>query len=202
MDFNERAKNWDSGLRSKRAELIADEIYKRVRDLDCENFKVLEFGCGTGLISFCLKDKFKIIDLFDTSEGMKEVLKSKIKESNLNNMMVLDSIDNDAKYDVIYSSMVMHHIVDVKKTIDELFELLNDDGCLCIVDLVEEDGTFHKAEENFIGHNGFNVESFENLMRKTSLKEVSSEIFYHGEKEVLGEKAKYSLFIAVGRKWE
>ncbi len=37
----------------------------------------MEFGCGTGLISFNLADSFKESMLVDTSEGMIGILKDK-----------------------------------------------------------------------------------------------------------------------------
>lgn len=201
MDFDKIANDWDSERRIKRAEAIADEIFSKIKNLNTKKLKALEFGCGTGLVSLQLKDKFKTIDLFDTSSGMLEVLRANIKDFDAENMNVLaENIPIENKYDVIYSSMVMHHIVDVERTIENLFGFLEPNGYLCIVDLVEEDGNFHKAEEDFVGHNGFNLDSFGDLLRKVGLKEVTCQVFYSGEKQRMEEKVKYSLFIGIGKK--
>ena len=52
MNFNEQAMNWDSSRRMIRAKKIAEEIIKVVKPEQYQ--KALEFGCGTGLISFDL----------------------------------------------------------------------------------------------------------------------------------------------------
>ena len=54
MDFNALSPNWDTDLRVKRAEAISAEIESY---LGSGPLEMMEFGCGTGLISFHLKNK-------------------------------------------------------------------------------------------------------------------------------------------------
>jgi ubiquinone/menaquinone biosynthesis C-methylase UbiE len=109
-------------------------------------------------------------------------------------------VSPEDSYDVIYTSMALHHIIDIKTTIKNLHRLLKKDGYLCIIDLNEEDGSFHKEEKEFKGHNGFNQNDLKNLLLETGLKEVESNTFYQNEKIVKEMKVEYSLFLMVARK--
>jgi ubiquinone/menaquinone biosynthesis C-methylase UbiE len=93
MDFNIEAINWDNKRRIKRAKTIADEIIKSIKIK--EKYHALEFGCGTGLVSFNLIYKFEHITLTDTSKGMIETLNSKIQHYKVKNMKALNVDIND-----------------------------------------------------------------------------------------------------------
>ncbi len=204
MGFNQKAASWDSLERIQRAKKISDEI-ANVIPLK-KNYLALEFGCGTGLISFNLMDQLMHITLTDTSKGMIDVLRHKIKAHHATNMdAVLGDINEQpelvpAKVDLIYSSMVMHHIVDTKSTVQNLYTLLNDQGYLCIVDLVQEDGSFHKLEKDFNGHNGFDTDKLTQLLENVGFHDISSHICYEDIKRIGKDNVPYSLFIMVGRK--
>lgn len=153
MAFDIDSLTWDSERRKNRAKLIAEEISKSIQEE--KQYTALEFGCGTGLLSFCLSDKFEMITLVDTSKGMIDVLNSKIENCKINNMKSyqIDVNKNHIlphnSYDIIYTSMALHHIIDTETTIRNLYKLLKKDGHLCIVELDEDDGSFHKEEKDF-----------------------------------------------------
>lgn len=204
MSFDNYAKTWDTDERIDRAKMVANEINKSI-DIS-KNYSAMEFGCGTGLVSFNLYDRFKSITLVDSSKGMIDILESKIDKYNVNNMFPykLDiSKDNsiDMKFDVIYNSMVLHHINDTEGIIKTFYKLLNKDGYLCIVDLDKEDGSFHKNYSDYDGHNGFNQEELKNLLVNAGFKDVESNTFFYGEKIIEEEKVNYSLFLMKARKY-
>lgn len=204
MNFDVQSITWDDERRKNRAKLIAEEISKSIQIE--KQYTALEFGCGTGLISFCLNDKFEMITLVDTSKGMADVLNSKIKAFEIDNMKVyqIDINENHIlpgdSYDVIYTSMALHHIIDTKATIKNLYRLLKLNGYLCIVDLDEEDGSFHKEERDFNGHNGFNQNVLKNILLEIGFKEVDTNTFYEDLKVVEEMNVKYSLFLMIGKK--
>lgn len=203
MDFNVEAANWDNERRIKRAKIIAEEIRNTVKT-ECHH-NALEFGCGTGLISFNLYDSFNNITLVDTSSGMIDVVNEKIQNIRVKNMSALQiDISKDlsllGKFDVIYTSMVLHHIKDTKTTLKSLYSLLNTGGLLCIIDLTEDDGTFHKMDKNFDGHNGFNQDSLIKLLTEVGFNEAASDVFYTGENIIDGKNYEYSLFLMTARK--
>ncbi len=203
MDFNSEASSWDNHRRAQRANIIAEEISKTVQLKSYYN--ALEFGCGTGLVSFNLYDKFQHITLVDTSKGMIDVLSKKIQNSSVKNMNAHHVDINKCtppigKFDVIYTSMALHHIKDTETTLMNLFNLLNNGGYLCIVELTEDDGTFHKLEKGFNGYNGFNQDYLKNLLANIGFTNISSRVFFNGEKIIAGEEIRYSLFLMVGNK--
>lgn len=203
MDFNIEAITWDNEKRANRAKVIAEKIGDVIETKKLCN--ALEFGCGTGLISFNLKDKFEHITLVDTSKGMIETLNSKIKNNNIKNMFAYEmDINNEQallkKQDIIYTSMAFHHILDTETTLKNLYKLLNEEGVLCIVDLDEEDGSFHKKEKDFIGHNGFNQKDLADLLKKVGFKDVNWGICYNDDKIIDEAKINYSLFLMIGKK--
>ncbi len=203
MDFNVEASSWDNHRRAQRAKIIAEEISKTVQLKS--HFNALEFGCGTGLVSFNLYGKFQHITLVDTSKGMIDVLNKKIQNSFVKNMNALHMdiskcTPTIGKFDVIYSSMALHHIKDTETTLKTLFSLLNNGGYLIIVELTEDDGTFHKLEKGFNGHNGFNQGYLKNLLANIGFTNISSRVFFNGEKIIAGEEIRYSLFLMVGNK--
>lgn len=103
-------------------------------------------------------------------------------------------------YDVIYNSMVLHHIHDTKAIIENFYHLLNKDGYLCIVDLDEEDGSFHKEYPEFDGHNGFNQNDLKYILISAGFKDIEANIFLSDEKIIDGKKIKYSFFMMKARK--
>ncbi|WP_291648381.1 hypothetical protein [Clostridium sp.] len=66
--------------------------------------------------------------------------------------------------------MVFHHISNVEDKLKRLYKLLKKDGYLIIIDLDEEDGSFHKNEKGFCGHNGFKREYLKDILEKCKYK--------------------------------
>ena len=213
MDFNAAAEGWDTDRRIKRAKTISDEIAKAIHIKPHSN--VLEFGCGTGLISFGLRDRFDHITLVDISEAMINTVDRKINEAGITNMTALNAdilsmarfgLDvvqtalPQKKYDVIYTSMALHHVVDMESALVTLYGLLTDGGTICIVDLTQDDGSFHRLEKDFTGHNGFEqVELKAELMDK-GFTDVHTRIFFEDTKRIEDRDVPYSLFIMTGSK--
>ena len=136
---------------------------------------------------------------------MVKVLKEKIKEGNLKNISIYteEILNNEEfyeKFDIVYSSMVFHHIVDIEKEFELLSKLLKKGGQVIIIDLDEEDGSFHKNEKDFNGHNGFNRDEFKDILEKYGFMDVTFETVFNGTKIVLDKGVDYSLFLCVAQK--
>ena len=81
-NFDERAKDWDTDpMKVERAQSVADAI-RRAVPLTAD-MSALEYGCGTGLLSFALQSHLGKITLADTSLGMLSVLTEKIAASGV-----------------------------------------------------------------------------------------------------------------------
>jgi ubiquinone/menaquinone biosynthesis C-methylase UbiE len=118
----------------------------------------MEFGAGTGLLSFILKDHLNEITLIDNSEGMVKVLTEKVMTSKAENLRVCKAdLEHEdfpgGRFDFIYTLMVLHHVGDLETIVKKFYDLLKPGGYLAIADLYSEDGSFHG--EGFNGHLGF-----------------------------------------------
>lgn len=167
-EFDIKANSWDqSQMHRDRAAAIADDILKTL-PLN-RNMKVLEYGAGTGLTSFILKDKFSEITMLDNSDGMLAVLNEKITASGSQNLKALKfDLEKEnwpyGKFDLILTQMVLHHVNDIKAIISKFSKMLNRGGFLAIADLYTEDGSFHG--EGFSGHNGFDPDKLGQILRE------------------------------------
>jgi ubiquinone/menaquinone biosynthesis C-methylase UbiE len=163
-DFDARAKNWDADpLKVERARLVAAAIRTAVPLT--KRMRALEYGCGTGLLSFALRDAFEHITLADTSPCMLAVLSEKIKAAGVENMFpILLGADAGqlpaSSFDVIYSLMTLHHIANTAGVLRMFHNLLVPGGWLSIADLDCEDGSFHDEAETGV-HHGFDRAALE-----------------------------------------
>src|SRR5512144_303515 len=86
--FDESARAWDDlPGRRERAEAVAEAIRKEVKL--SPYMAALEYGAGTGLLSFVLQPQLGSIFLADSSTGMLEVAQAKISASGVKNMIAL-----------------------------------------------------------------------------------------------------------------
>ena len=203
MYFDEKAQDWDNDpKKTERAIIFAKEINDFIKPN--QNLNALEFGCGTGLLSFQLKDNFKSITLVDNSEGMIKVLKEKIESANIKNFISLhiNSLEESdiSNFDVIYTLMTLHHILDLDEILKTFHSKLNTNGYLCIADIVKEDGSFHANHPNFDGHSGFEKEELTSLLSKNGFEAVHYKICFEIEKKVGDKMKKYPLFLMIGKK--
>ena len=197
MNYDVRAKSWDDERRSKRAVTIAAKISEHI-PAGCKS--AMEFGCGTGLISFALTGAIEKTLLVDSSQGMIDEANKKITAAGLESQMQAVKVDlagNETlceQFDFIYSSMVFHHIQDVKALIIHLKRLMNAGGCICVVDLCPDDGSFHKTDPDFNGHDGFDTEAFGAMFFQAGFLDVKCDVFYEDVKIIGEEKVPYALF--------
>lgn len=199
MNFNEIAETWDTERRINRAKEISNFIKSRVTIN--KDMTMLEFGCGTGLITFNFVDDVTKIIGYDNSEKMLEVFNEKIiklKTTNVYSTSDLQSQNN--QINLVISSMVFHHIIDINTSLKEIFDVLKSNGDLFIVDLDLEDGSFHRIETEFYGHNGFDREKFKSYLIESGFAIMDCGTVLNDVKNVNGIDIPYSLFYVHGRK--
>ena len=202
MYFNELAKDWDNdSLKTERAITFAKEITNSIKPK--KTWNALEFGCGTGLLSYQLKDVFDTITLVDNSEGMIDVLEEKIQKNDIPNFkpLILDLLEdnlNIGPFNIIYTLMTLHHIPELNKILNIFNSLLKTDGYLCIADLVKEDGSFHYEYPDFDGHNGFDKNELSEFLTNNRFKVEYYNICYEIKKE--SENKTFPLFLMICKK--
>ncbi len=204
MHFDKKAQDWDSDpTKTIRAIAFAKEIKSFIPTT--ERKEALEFGCGTGLLSFQLKDFFQTITLADHSEGMIKVLEKKIKAQEINNFkpLLISNYEEELPenhFDVIYTLMTLHHIQNIETILKVFNQTLKTKGYLCIADLVSEDGSFHSQFPDFDGHQGFDKEELSSLLAKNGFDVGFYKITYTIERKTEDKIKKYPLFLLIARK--
>lgn len=201
-EFDVKAATWDENpVHLERSKAIASALIELVPLKD--NMKAMEFGAGTGLLSFLLVDKFNQITLIDSSSEMVRVTNDKIVLRNAKNMKAIcfdiEKEDFDQKFDIIYNQMVMHHTGDIGLILNKFNDMLNPGGFLVIADLYEEDGLFH--DEGFTGHKGFDPMDISDLLSKKGFKNIWSRECYIIKKVFADGRVKdYPIFILSAEK--
>ncbi|MDQ1424028.1 MAG: hypothetical protein QOD72_1526 [Acidimicrobiaceae bacterium] len=192
--FDERAATWDDDpAKVQRARDVADAITDAVPLT--RSTRLLEYGAGTGLVTQALRARVGPVTLVDTSAGMRQVVHEKIAAGAITDARVWDlDLANqpapDEQFDLIVTSMVLHHVTDLEAVLAAFAALLAPHGRVCIVDLEKEDGSFHA--DGFAGHHGFDREELEVNLRRAGFTAVT---FTHCHDLVRDERA-YPLFLA------
>ncbi len=201
--FDSAARTWDNNpMHQQRSEAIASKMKEQI-DLN-RTMTALEFGAGTGILSFLLKDSLKEIVMMDNASEMVNVMEEKIRSVHAGNMKpicfnLVESDGFDQSFDLIYNQMVLHHIDDVPSILSKFFRILNPGGHLVIADLYPEDGSFHG--EGFTGHNGFDTEELCNQLRDLGFKNPKQEPCFVVKKPVDGNVVKeFPVFILTATK--
>lgn len=174
-EFDTKAADWDKNPMHWDRSVAITDLIKKLIPLN-KDMSALEFGAGTGIASFLLKDYLKEITLMDNSVEMVKVINEKIKATRAKNLRALHfDLENEdyseGKFDLIFTQMVLHHINDVGKILGKFHDLLNPGGYLAIADLYPEDGSFHGHE--FTGHKGFDVEVLSESLRHKGFRNIS-----------------------------
>ncbi|MFH5885917.1 class I SAM-dependent methyltransferase [Halalkalibaculum sp. DA3122] len=202
--FDEEAKDWDTPESQERAENIADAIKAHI-PLSKE-MSAFEYGCGTGQLSFELRDEIGSITLADSSTGMLDVLRDKIKAESAEDMnpvkldLTKDPLPSE-QFDLVYTMMTLHHIPETQLILNQFYELLNPGGYLCVADLDKEDGSFHGHDVDNV-HKGFDREDLARLVEKQGFTDISFKTAYRMEKEIneQGETKTFPVFLMVAQK--
>ena len=202
-NFDERARDWDTDPdKVNRARLVADAIREAV-PLSTQ-MKALEYGCGTGLLSFALQPDLGEITLADTSQGMLEVLREKIPAAGVTNMFPtrLDLASDplpEERYDLTYSLMTLHHIHDVQAMLVRFHALLVPGGYLLAADLDQEDGSFHTDGTTDV-HLGFDREELRTIVESTGFENVSFSTVYEIKKKTGNIEKTFPIFLMSAQK--
>jgi ubiquinone/menaquinone biosynthesis C-methylase UbiE len=202
-NFDLAAAGWDgNSIHWERSQAIANDI-KTTLPVD-KPWRVLEYGAGTGILSFMLKDEVKEIIMMDSSEEMVKVMQQKVADSNATNLLptVFDMGKDDfsgEKVDLIATQMVLHHVNDIDALLKKFYAILNTDGYIAIADLYTEDGSFHG--KGFDGHNGFDPQEMGEMLVAAGFKNPQYKPCFVMNKPVeSGEIKAFSVFFLTAQK--
>ena len=197
--FDQVAGTWDDDPgRVALARAVAAQVQQQVRltsDMD-----VLDFGCGTGLLTLALQPHVRSVTGADSSAGMLGVLGQKVQALGLESVKryLLDGahpLASAGSFDLISSSMTLHHVQDLPALFSEFRSLLRAGGRVALADLDSEDGTFHKPEITDVHHLGFERRAIRDLLSAAGFDGLQDETaFVHRRND-----REYPVFLITGR---
>lgn len=203
-DFDNEARFWDENPgRVNMARNVADVIKANIVITD--KMEVLDFGCGTGLITLQFQPFVKMITGADSSQGMLDILASKIENLELKNVRIIYMENGNlerlkGKYDLIVSSMTLHHIKETAPLIMKFNEILKPGGTLCIADLDPDDGLFH-SDNTGVFHYGFERGKLKAEFERAGFIDVKDTTAAEVPKPLPGGgERNFSLFLIYGKK--
>jgi len=203
-DFDKEAAQWDANPgRVRLAQDVATAIIREAGP--SKDMEVLDYGCGTGLVTLALQPKVKTITGADSSQGMLGVLENKVKTQNLSNVRTqLVDFERNGKvsgaFHLVVSSMTMHHVKDTAALFRQWNDILLPGGLLAAADLDSEDGSFH-GDNRGVFHLGFDREAMKKLLLETGFSDVRSTTAATMVRDIAGGgKREFTVFLIMGRK--
>lgn len=189
--FEELAKRYDTEERMELAKVIVKEVRPKLQNSKSKS--LIDYGSGTGLVSLELTDLVDSILLVDSSKQMLEVAEAKISHRGISNAKVLYSDFTqgtpELKADIVLMSLVLLHIPDTGKILQELFNILNHGGKLLIIDFDKNENINHPKV-----HNGFSQEELKERLSEVGFQSIEMKTFYHGKRIFMKQDA--SMFIS------
>jgi ubiquinone/menaquinone biosynthesis C-methylase UbiE len=203
-DFDKEAANWDENpgrvkLAKEVARAITNQIALKL------GMRLLDFGCGTGLLSIELQPRVGSVTGVDSSPGMLDIFKAKIARFKLNQIeTVLFDLGKGAslegRYDVVVSNMTLHHIKDIMPLFNLFYKITAPAGYLCIADLDLEDGQFHE-DNTGVFHYGFDRTMLREFFSKagfSNIREMTATEVRKPAKD--GTVKRFPVFLMTARK--
>jgi ubiquinone/menaquinone biosynthesis C-methylase UbiE len=176
--FDAEAATWDDDPGHEGRQVAVARAIEDALDLNTR-MSALDVGGGTGRLSILLADRIGFAVVTDPSAGMVQVARQRIEEAGLSDRLRAVQADLttdrlDGSYDVVWSSMALHHVPDLDGLLRSVAELLVDGGRLAIADLDEDpDGAFHADVADFGGHHGFHRQRLTEQLVRAGFSNVS-----------------------------
>jgi len=178
------AKLWIQNIESKKDFYHEDYLHPFLKKF-ITNAKILDAGCGIGIITNYLKPN-QIYFGFDQIEEFINYAKRKNNAQNIKfKIESLPKIPFPEKFDIIICSMVIHHLEEIEDTINNLSKKLKKDGTLLLIHFNNESEILLR---NTVSNVKFSDEkSIEGNVELGSGIKIPTKIIFHKEKEI--EKA-------------
>lgn len=231
----------DSAQQKSVAQSIAEVITQAV-PLH-RQMRVMDYGCGSGGLTFALADQVEWIIGIDSSRDMVEQVLNKAREDGITNVdaiatdlagdgqamplptrqsrctpreadpnltehtptsdnAVQQSGHTTERFDLIASSMTLHHIQNYATLIRNLADMLCPGGYIALADLDTEDGSFHDEGADFpVHHNGLDRREVLGICERAGLVECTSITAHTIERTSDGgQSRRYPVFLVTGQK--
>lgn len=168
--FDTAARDWDQRPMSQQLAAVAPLLLAQVplRPTD----QVLDFGAGTGLLATQIAPQVAQVTALDTSAAMLQVLDEKgVANIRTHCGDIFNGLPG--RYHAIVSCMALHHVADIAALMRAFVAALHPGGCIALVDLYLEDGSFHGDNATKgVQHLGFAPEALQALAEQAGLQGI------------------------------
>ena len=201
--FDQKATTWDDNPR--RIKMVEKVVGSLRESIDfSKELKLLDYGCGTGLLGMSFIEEVAEVTFCDTSKGMLEQVAKKVEYYQHKNAAIINADFNELSsiptgFDVIFSMLVLHHVPEISKLIAKFNQALKTGGKFVWIDLDKEDGSFHNDES--IPHFGFSKARIEQLLAGNNFKITKYDLDTLQIKKEIEEKiVPFKAFITIAEK--
>ena len=195
--FKNKSKTWDmNSKRVKNAQSIAELIVKNIKL--SKKMELMDFGAGTGLLSYFVAPYVSKIVAVDNSPSMLREFKNKCDDFSCETEVVEKDLSTETiedKFDGIISSMTIHHLEDISALFAKFYAMLHNGGFIAIADLDSEDGTFHD-DNTGVFHYGFDRKLLENIALESGFKNIRFDLANTIEKP----EETFTVFLMIAEK--
>lgn len=190
--FAHRSKSWDmNSKRVQNAKGIAELIVNNIKFN--KSMEIMDFGAGTGLLSYFVAPYVEKIVAVDNSPSMLQEFQNKCGQFSCNTEVVEKDLSTDTldrKFDGIISSMTIHHLEDIPTLFLKFYNMLDDHGFIALADLDSEDGTFH-SDNTGVFHYGFDRQMLAQYAQEAGFKDVT----FSFANKISKPHAEFSVFL-------
>ncbi len=192
--FVRAAERFEHSPISQQLAALTDQVFPLLSLSKAQHW--LDFGAGTGAVSVPLAAQVQQVTALDTSAAML----SKLIDKNIANIATLEQdifCGLHDVYDGVISSMALHHVADIEKLLTCMHQCLHQGGQLALVDLYQEDGSFHgdNAGKGVV-HFGFAPQQLLEIAQRVGFKDLSYREIFNIEHK---NGRRYPLFVLLGR---
>lgn len=175
---------------------VAEQVKKVYGKFDPNTTEVLDFACGTGLMSRHLAPLSKSVLGVDISQGVVDVYNEEVSKAGIDTSKMRAIVKDitgapdeleGRRFDVIVCSMAYHHLSSISHTTRALVSHLRPSGSLFVIDIHQlgfnspaaaEFQTIHSVNQEH--KHGFTEEEFRALfVDEMGLGEFRREVFSH-----------------------
>lgn len=199
--FDDQAATWDDDPGHEKRQVAVARAIEEAVSLD-PRMRAVDVGGGTGRLSILLADRVGSVVVTDPSAGMVQVARERIEAAGLGDRLRAVQADLaidrlEGSYDVVWSSMAMHHVQDLDRLLRSVAELLVEGGRLAIADLDEDpDGAFHADRVDFDGHHGFDRRDLAERLARAGFADVG----FLDATTILKDDHEFGLFLCTATK--
>jgi len=173
-NFAHRAADWDNPSKVQMTNNFVAALTQNI-ELN-KHWRALEIGAGTGLVGLQLLPYLQSVVFEDTSAAMLGILKQKLKGDEVVEIVEGEVFEYKKQdVDFVFSCMAFHHIPDIEKTLEHLYQITNTGATIFVGDIRTEDGSFHHFEP--IPHKGFDTAELSEKFEKAGFKVLSTETY-------------------------